>query len=78
MKVVKISEFKAKCIRILKTVARTSEAVLITHRGKPIATVQPIVGQTTGRVLGGLRGLLEVRGDIVHSDLAEDWQDETR
>ena len=78
MKVVKISEFKAKCIRILKTVARTSEAVLITHRGKPMATVQPIAGQSTGRVLGGLRGLLEVRGDIVHSDLAEDWQDETR
>jgi len=78
MKVVRLSEFKATCLRILKSVARTSEAALITHRGKPLATMQPIVGQSTGRVLGGLRGLLEVRGDIVHPDLTEDWRDETR
>ena len=76
MKTLKISDFKASCIRVLKTVAETREPVLITLRGKPLATVAPIEDER-GRVLGGLRGTMSIRGDIVDSDFAEDWESES-
>ena len=78
MKTLKISEFKAKCIGILKTVARTRESVLVTHRGKPLAVVEPVPEPQGGRVLGGLRGSIEIVGDIIHSDFDEDWADGRR
>lgn len=77
MKTMVISEFKAKCIGVMKTAARSKEPVLVTLRGKPLATVVP-VDETIQkpRVLGGLAGSIQICGDIVHSDFAEDW-DET-
>jgi prevent-host-death family protein len=74
MKTIKISEFKAKCIRVLKTVARTREPVVVTLRGKPVARVEPIEVQQGARVLGGLQGSVEILGDIVQSDFADDWE----
>jgi prevent-host-death family protein len=74
MKTLKISEFKATCIRVLKTVARTAEPVVVTHRGKPIVRVQPFQEEPPpARVLGGLKGSIEIRGDIVNSDWEDDW-----
>ena len=78
MKVFKISDFKARCIRILKSVARNREPVLITHRGKPLARVEPIQVQEGERVLGGLRGMMQIKGDIIHSDFADDWEPDGR
>ncbi len=78
MKVFTISDFKAKCIRILKSVGRSRDPVVVTLRGKPIAQVMPIgIGQGK-RTLGGLKGAIEIRGDIVHSDFADDWEDQGR
>jgi prevent-host-death family protein len=74
MKTLKITEFKATCIRVLKTVAETGEAVVVTLRGKPLARVEPVVEPGRGRVLGGLQGLMEIRGDIVTSDFPDDWE----
>ena len=74
MKTVKISEFKATCIGVLKGVAETGEPVLVTLRGKPLAKVEPVQNPEGGRVLGGLRGHLEILGDIVQSDFESDWE----
>ena len=75
MKLVKISEFKSRCIRILKTVARSREGVIITLRGRPLAKVEPVEAQPSGRTLGGLRGCIEIEEDLVskmgHPTLAE-------
>ncbi|HAK93814.1 MAG TPA: type II toxin-antitoxin system prevent-host-death family antitoxin [Planctomycetes bacterium] len=75
MKTLKISEFKASCIRVLKTVARTAEPVLVTRRGKPLARVLPVREERPrARVLGGLKGAIEIRGDIIGSDFEDDWE----
>ena len=37
MRTMLVSEFKAKCIAILKDVQRTRQPVLVTLRGKPLA-----------------------------------------
>lgn len=75
VKTLETSEFKATCIRVLETVARTAEPVVVTHRGKPIARVQPFREEPArARVLGGLQGTIEIRGDIVHSDVDDDWE----
>jgi antitoxin (DNA-binding transcriptional repressor) of toxin-antitoxin stability system len=68
-----VSEFKAKCIAKLKHLQRTGEELEITLRGKPIARVIPVRGGT--RTLGGLKGLMRVHGDIISSDLDDDFSD---
>jgi prevent-host-death family protein len=71
-----ISEFKAKCIQLIKAAAESDEELLVTLRGKPVARVTriPAVRQ---RVLGGQRDALT--GDIpdtvlLASDLESDWE----
>ena len=73
MKTIKISEFKARCIGILKSLARNREPIVITHRGKPLARVEPVRTEPLRRSLGGLRGSVRIQGDIIRSDFADDW-----
>jgi prevent-host-death family protein len=65
MQTIQISEFKAKCLRILDRVARTGESLLITKRGKPIARVLPVPPEDSGRWLGSLEGTAKEVGDLV-------------
>jgi prevent-host-death family protein len=73
MKTMLISEFKAKCIAALKEVQRTREPMLITLRGKPLVTVQPVEPHGRGKRLGGLKGRMTVRRDLVKVDTTRDW-----
>jgi prevent-host-death family protein len=57
-------EFKAKCLRLMDQVEATGERIVITKRGKPVAELGPVRGQS-GSLLGSLRGRVEVLGDIV-------------
>ena len=68
-----VSEFKAKCIAALKEVQRTREPMLITLRGKPLVTVQPVASPGRGKRLGGLKGCMTLRRDLVKVDTAGDW-----
>jgi prevent-host-death family protein len=74
VKTVLISEFKAKCIGLLKNVQKTKEPIVVTLRGEPIARVEPIVKAKKRVRLGALKGWMEVKGDIVHSDMEKDWR----
>ncbi len=76
MKTVKISEFKARCIGILKSLARSRVPIVITHRGRPLARVEPIQTEPVRKSLGELRGCIKVHGDIIHSDFEDDWEAE--
>src|SRR5438309_10586809 len=40
-RMIKASEFKAKCLAIMDEVERTGEAVVITKNGKPVAELVP-------------------------------------
>jgi prevent-host-death family protein len=73
MKTMLVSELKAKCIAALKDAQRTREPVLITLRGKPLATVQPVKPEGRGKRLGGLKGRMTIRRDLVKIDTTGDW-----
>jgi len=74
MRTMLVSEFKAKCIAILKDVQRTREPVLITLRGKPLAAVQPVKTRPRGKRLGTLQGRMTIRRDLVRLDTTRDWE----
>lgn len=74
MKTVIISEFKAKCIAILKEAQRTREPVVVTRRGKPVARIEPIIEDAPSRQLGAQRGRMRIIGDIVMTGTEEDWE----
>ena len=73
MKTMLVSEFKAKCIAALKEVQRTREPMLVTLRGKPLVTVQPVEARGHRKRLGGLKGRMTVRRDLVKVDTTRDW-----
>ncbi len=73
MKTMLVSEFKAKCLAALKEVQRTREPMLITLRGKPLATVQPVESHGGGKRLGGLKGRMTIRRALVKIDTTADW-----
>jgi prevent-host-death family protein len=69
MKEMTISKFKATCLAVLEQVRKTKRPVRITRFGKPVAEVVPPSPQSRGkRVLGFMKGRMEVRGDIVHAN----------
>ncbi|MFA6291578.1 MAG: hypothetical protein WC637_07335 [Victivallales bacterium] len=74
MKTMVISEFKAKCIRVVKDVNRRKQPLLLTIRGIPVATVEPIKSQTGKRILGSVKGSMKISGDIVKTDFSGDWE----
>ena len=73
MKTILISEFKAKCIGLLKEVQKTKKPLVVTLRGKPLARVEPIVQPKKRVRLGALKGWMEIKGDIIHSNMEKDW-----
>jgi len=74
MKTILVSEFKAKCIAILKEVQRSGEPVVVTLRGRPMARVAPFTEGTQAKRLGALRGSMRIRHDAVRSDTTADWE----
>jgi len=74
MRTMLVSEFKAKCIAILKDVQRTRQPVMITLRGKPLAAVQPVKARPHGKRLGALKGRMTIRRDLVRVDTTRDWE----
>jgi prevent-host-death family protein len=67
------SEFKAKCLRLLDRVEEEGETLVITKRGRPVAKVIPVTGGKRS-LRGSWKGLVKIKGDIVHFDSSEDWE----
>jgi len=74
MKNMVISDFKAKCIAVLKGAQHDGEPITITWHGHPIARMEPILDKATPRKFGALRGMMRIKGDIVHTDASSDWE----
>jgi prevent-host-death family protein len=64
MRTIKASEFKAKCLALMDTVATTGETLVVTKNGKPVAELRPY---SSGRIDSpfGLHPALEIHGDVV-------------
>jgi prevent-host-death family protein len=71
-RIVKASEFKAKCLAVLDEVERTRRAVVITKRGRPVAQLVPHI-ERKRRARGILKGRLEILGDII-SPIDVEWE----
>ncbi len=74
MKTMGISEFKAKCIAVIKEARRTSTPIVITRRGEPLVRIEPIHTSRTRRTLGALRSEVAIKGDIVSTPFGNDWE----
>ncbi len=70
-RIIKASEFKAKCLAILDEVERTRQPVVITKRGKPVAELAPHTAKRNAR--GILKGRVEILGDII-SPIDVEWE----
>ncbi|MEK7477383.1 MAG: type II toxin-antitoxin system prevent-host-death family antitoxin [Candidatus Coatesbacteria bacterium] len=62
-------EFKAKCLALLDRVARTGEPIVVTKRGRPVASVVAVKPVDTA----WLRGAATYVGDII-TPLDEKWE----
>jgi len=69
---VPISEFKAKCLRIVDEVARRGNSLVITKHGRPLARVAPLSSRRK-RIWGSWKGIVKIKGDMVH--FHDDWSE---
>lgn len=72
-----ISEFKAKCIHVLKEASASGEEWIVTLRGKPLARVVGIGASRPPRVLGGQREAVDPQipdSVLIRSDFESDWE----
>ena len=70
-----ISEFKARCIELIKRVQSTRQPLIVTLRGQPVAKVVPFDEKgEIGIKLGSRIGNAIFKGDIVHYDFDDDWE----
>jgi len=69
-RMIKASEFKARCLAVLDEVERTRQPVVITKRGKPVAKLVP---PDRHNARGILKGRLEIIGDII-SPIDVEWE----
>ena len=60
------AEFKAKCLKLIDEVAATRKPLIITKRGRPVASVVPIVNDAPQKMFGYMKGTGEIVGDIVN------------
>jgi len=74
MKTMLVSEFKAKCVAVLKSVQQTGEPVVVTRRGRPVARVEGVASTKPEKRLGALQGALRIRKDLVRVDTTGDWE----
>ncbi len=63
-RIVKASEFKATCLKLMDEVANNGEEIVITKNGKPVSRLVPY--RETPKTLYGIdRGKVMIRGDIL-------------
>jgi antitoxin (DNA-binding transcriptional repressor) of toxin-antitoxin stability system len=60
-----VTEFKAKCLRLLEDVDNKGDRIVITKRGRPIARVER-VNVPKPRLRGIWKNKAKIKGDIVH------------
>ncbi len=71
-KVIKASEFKAKCLAMIDEVAKSGDRVIITKNGKPLAELVPHRAPKASP-LGIWKGKVIIKGDII-SPLDVEWE----
>ena len=74
-RIIKASEFKAKCLKLMNEVAESGAEYVITKNGRPVSRLVPY--RKKPKSLFGIdRGRLEILGDI-DEPLGVEWEAET-
>jgi len=67
--------FKKNCLKVMDELSRSSEPILITKCGKPIAKLVAADATTSDDIFGCLRGVCKIVGDITGPAVPlEDWE----
>ena len=74
-RMIKASEFKAKCLKLMDEVADSGVEIVITKNGHPVSRLVPYRKKPKS-LLGIDRGKLEILGDI-DEPLGVEWEAET-
>lgn len=69
-------EFKAKCLKLMDSVASTHEPLIITKHGKPVAMMVPVPPEPDAQLFGYMAGTATLRGDVV-APLDVEWEAES-
>ncbi len=72
-RIIKASEFKAKCLALLDEVERSGDSLVITKKGKPVAELVPHKPAKKHDLFGLYKGRLEIVGDII-SPIDVEWE----
>jgi prevent-host-death family protein len=68
-----ISDFKARCLRLLEELAERGETIVVTKHGKPIARVVPFRLESPP-LKGRWEGQAKIKGDVVYFDTSSEWE----
>jgi len=69
-KTIPAAEFKAKCLRILEELE--PGGILITKRGRPIARVLPVAKVDNQKLIGSMKGKIQIKGDLLSTGVRWD------
>ena len=61
-KTISASEFKAKCLQIFDELE--ADGIVVEKRGKPIAKVIPFGPADNSSLIGSMKGVIKISGDI--------------
>ena len=61
------TEFKAKCLNIFEHLE--PGGIVVTKRGRAVAKVLPMNGGANDRLIGSMKGRIEIKGDIMGTGL---------
>ena len=68
------TELKAKYLALLDQVDQTGDAITVTKRGRPVATLQPVKRTPWKSPKGAWIGKVEILGDIVSFETSHLWE----
>jgi len=71
-KIIKASEFKAKCLKLLDNVSETGEEIVITKNGRPVSRLVPYRQPVTS-LFGLHANVIRIEGDIV-KPVEDSWE----
>ena len=71
-RIIKASEFKAKCLKLMDEVAENGEEIVITKNGKPVAKLTAF-RKPLESWFGRDRDILKITGDII-SPIDVEWE----
>ena len=69
---INVTEFKAKCLKLMDEIAKTHEPIIVTKRGRPVAKVTSIEPDEKQSYFGYMAGTISITGDII-SPIEEPW-----